>query len=699
MNIKHIFSLLTALAIPVLIWAVPADPRVRILKNPDGTQVKVRVHGDESFHFMTNADCSYIMRRDDNGFLVKYLYDGAPLAFSKQNVEMLRGESKIKFQEFHSPDNSPLTRMASLDVEGRSNYPTIGNGTRSLVVLVEFNDVKFTVKNPNNYFTRQLNEKGFSDYGGKGSALDYFTTVSHGVYTPQFDVYGPVTISKDASYFAHSDDDGGDNMDLLIRESLTQLHKSGQLKFSDYDYDKDGILDTVFFYYAGYGSADSDTQTIWPHQYDYTGFVYNKNVEPLSFDGIKVGPYACTNELKGWNPQTKKQPWQDGSEPWIDGIGTFVHEYGHVLGLPDLYDVEYSGNVVTPGEWDVMDKGSYNFDGCVPPLYSAYEQWVCRWLEFKDIDEVGAYEVTPLLDKEPTAVRLRIPKTDGVIKYEPEYFIFEARDNTSWDSCFPNSGIMVWHINYSKGVWNENLVNSVDGTNVEIIYGESANNPLFTDGSIAPGTDHELIPFGVYSDWKSPYITSIKYDDDQRRGSFEFNTLTEAPKLDVVLSDRPYADEGSAKNFTLEWEQNPEADAYLLTIKRVSTGKAFGVYDEFNVGKVTSHKVVSVSLGYWNNEIEAYVRAAKAGMLCSNTSNVVRFVPKDLPKGKNEDDPTGVGEIASDKLNIAGGVGCVVAPENAKIFNTSGQQLKNFNLKPGIYIVVVGSKAVKVQVR
>lgn len=698
---KKLIAALFALAVPSLIWAVPADPRVRTLKNPDGSIVKVRVHGDESFHFMTDENSSVIMQRDADGFLVKAMRDGVPLAFNRENVEMLRAESGAPKFTMPEPASGKMSKMASLSGEGRSTYPTIGNGTRSLVVLVEFQDVKFIMDNPKQYFTRQLNEPGFSDYGGKGSALDYFKTVSHGLYTPQFDVYGPVTISKEASYFAHSDEDTSSNMDVIIKEALTSLHDSGELKLTDYDFDNDGTLDTVFIYYAGYGSADSDTPTIWPHQYDYAGFVYNKKIDELILDGIKVGPYACANELKGWNPQTKLEPWKDGSEPWVDGIGTFVHEYGHVLGLPDLYDVEYSEEgVVTPGMWDVMDAGCYNFDGCVPPLYSAYEQWVCNWLEFTDAEEGKHYDFVALGNSDtPTAVRIRIPKLKGLIKYEPEYFIIEARDNSGWDSCFPKSGIMIWRINYDRNLWYSNKVNSKNGSNVEIIYAEGDRNPLFTEGSIAPGSAHELIPSDAYEGWKSPFITNLAYDDDTKKGSCDFNLVTEAPELEVILSDRPYADEGAERNFTLEWQAAEGADSYLLTIKRVSTGKPFGVYDEFNVGNVTSHKVVSVALGYWNNEIEAYVRAVKSGMPCSNTSNVVRFVPKDLQRGNNGDDPGAVEDLDAEMLNISGGYGCVNAPEGASVYDMSGKKLRRIGLAPGVYVVVYGSHRVKVQVQ
>ncbi len=463
-----------ALSLPGFMAAVPADPRPRPVTNPDGSTVMVRMHGDEFFHFMTDTDCTRILEKNSRGFVVDAVRYGETLSFSKDNVDLLRAEAEMSAQQFGANDVSTKKRMGGLNNEGRSTYPTVGQGNRSLVVLVEFNDVSFTVENPKEYYTRQLNERGFSDYGASGSAIDYYLASSNGLYQPQFDVYGPVKVSKDASYFAGM---GDDSMKLFIEEALTQIHESGEVDFSNYDLDDDGVIDTVFFYYAGYGQADSDTETIWPHQYDYRWCGATAGSNRLMFESKKVGPYACANELDGYNPVTHKNPWKDGSEPWIGGIGTFVHEYGHVLGLPDLYDVEYSTDVqvVTPGKWDVMDAGSYNYNGCIPPLMSAYEQWVCHWIEFTDAVDATHYDLAALgISDDPSALRIRIPKNSDKTTFENEYFVLEARDNsTVWDQCFPESGLLVWRINFNKNTWQSNAVNSKRGSNVEIGYAKN----------------------------------------------------------------------------------------------------------------------------------------------------------------------------------------------------------------------------------
>lgn len=692
MKTKYLFTSL-ALAVPALMSAVPASPRLRPVTNPDGTVVEVRVHGDEFFHFMTDADCTRILERDSRGFIVDAVRYGAPLKFNEADVELLRAEAYEANPVFTVANQSGMQKMATLDFEGRSNYPTIGEGNRSLVVLVEFEDTDFYVENPREYYTRQLNEPGFSDYNGVGSAVDYYKAASSGKYVPQFDVYGPVKVSGKASYYSNNNTG---RMAGLIKESLTALHEEGEVDFSNYDLDEDGVIDTVFFYYAGYGQADSGTETIWPHQYDYR--YYGSGTLGggiLTFNGKRVGPYACANELDGYNPRTHRQPWSDGSEPWVGGIGTFVHEYGHVLGLPDMYDVEYSGLAVTPGTWDVMDTGSYNFYGVCPPLFSAYEQWVCRWLDYTEAEDMTHYDLNALASTETNkAVRIRIPRDADGDSFETEYFVIEARDNSGWDLIFPNPGLMVWRINYNKNIWTNNSVNSKTGSHVEIVYANGSSKPLFTEGGIYSGGDNELKPSKKYQFWKHPVIYNMSYDETSKTGSFDYNMINELPTGAPVLHDNPFAAEDGTRSFTLQWDPVEGAESYRLTIQRNSDGLTLGDYKELDLGDVTSHCVESVPLSFWSKELSAYVRAVK-GLPSVDISNTLIFTPRDLPKGE----VGAVDGIESDGLQVKGGVGCIYAPEGAEIYSASGARLRNENLAAGIYIVVCGGKSTKVVVR
>lgn len=690
MKIKY-FLAAVALALPAMLHAVPADPRVRTMTNPDGTVVQFRMLGDEHFHFMTDVDRTMILERDAHGFLTEAKRDGKILLFNEDTVDMLREEQEAKLPAYQGSGVAGPMKMAALDSEGRSTYPTVGAGNRSLVVLVEFRDVRFSMENPKEYFTRQLNEPGFSDYWGKGSALDYYIDNSNGLYKPQFDVIGPVQIPYDASYFGNSTSNV--TMATLIKTSLTTLHDAGEVDFRNYDLDEDGTVDTVFFYYAGYGAADSETETIWPHQANYQDYVNYYGRPQLRLDGKKIGPYACANELKGYNPQTRKYPYKDGSTPWVDGIGTFVHEYGHVLGLPDLYEVNYAGITQTPGDWDVMDAGCYNSYGCLPPHYSAYEQWVCKWLELEEAESGTHYEIPALGTENARAVRISVPKTLGSVN-KAEFFVIEARDKSSWDSCFDAGGIMIWHIDYDKSVWTSDHVNFGGTEHVSIIYAKNELHPLFTSGNIYPGGEFELVPSTNNSRWESPFVTSLAYDANTKTGSFDFNVVTEMPSGAPVLHDQPVAAADGKRNVILKWDAMEGADSYQLTVKRVSDNVFYTDYNEKNVGNVTEFTVESLPLAYWGKEMSVYVRAVVGGFPSQDISNVITFIPKDLPKGSSA-----VGSILGDDIAVYGSNGCVMAPEGAEIYDISGRRMENSGLPAGIYIAKVAGRTVKVMVK
>ena len=130
----------------------------------------------------------------------------------------------------------------------------------------------------------------------------------------------------------------------------------------------------LFIYYAGYNEAEhGPANTIWPHRWAVypaalypSGSNYAGTVASVTFNGKRVFDYACTSELRG----------ASGSN--MCGVGTFCHEFGHVLGLPDYYDTTGSQN--TLNSWDIMDAGNYNNLGRTPPTYSVYDRFFLGYL-------------------------------------------------------------------------------------------------------------------------------------------------------------------------------------------------------------------------------------------------------------------------------------------------------------------------------
>lgn len=425
----RLHSLLTSLFLSCAgaVLAVPALPGLINVTQPDGSAISVHIHGDEHFHYYTDA-FGNPLKVDENGFLVKS--DDFPVR----------------------PLSSPQT--LALASGKYTSYPTVGR-QRALVVLVQFSDNSFTYGHES--FKRMLNETGYSDYGAAGSARDYYIENSGGNFLPDFDVYGPVTLSHPMSYYSANDDAKAYEM---VVEACRALDKD--VDFSVYDRDDDGWVDNVYLFYAGYGRADGGSMsTVWPHSSN----VYRKGTT-LLLDGVQIGQYACSNELIG---NTRS----------MVGIGTFCHEFGHVLGLPDLYSTSDSG-ALTVGYWSLMDHGNYADNGRCPVAMTAYERYYLGWTDPLILSE-SANLLLPSVDAN---IGMRVNGSDA-----EEYFLLEYRRRSGWDSYAPGEGLLVWHIDYDRDIWNNNSVNNLPShPYVRLLPADGALSLIGDGGDTYPGT-------------------------------------------------------------------------------------------------------------------------------------------------------------------------------------------------------------------
>ena len=277
------------------------------------------------------------------------------------------------------------------------------------------------------------------------------------------------------SYYGQNDYNGDDkHADELVVEACKLAHDQG-IDFSKYDFNNDGYVDWVVILYAGYGEAsNAPANTIWPHQYElsYTG-------KSFKLDGKTVDHYCCLNEKEY---QTKKR----------DGIGTFCHEFSHVMGLPDFYATDNSTHR-TLGCWDIMDYGSYNNNGNTPPNYSAYERWFMGWFQPRLVNQDASVILPPMVE---TAGAVYMTENgdaiSDILTPSPNtFYMFENRKHTGWDKYLKGSGLMITKIKWSASKWKNNTVNNyANSMGVDLI--EARTN---TSSSSDKSTD--LYPVGA----------------------------------------------------------------------------------------------------------------------------------------------------------------------------------------------------------
>ena len=384
-----LFAALSAL------WAVPAAPYPIRVAQPDGTEIIIRLVGDENFHYYALEDGTPV-RKDANGYWVE------DASVSEQSVR------------------NAMRRITHREQIG-GGFPLTGS-PKALVLLVGFKDLPFAQNRSD--FHALLNESGYSYNGATGSCRDYFIASSDSVFKPQFDVYGPYTASKDMAYYGAPDGDSHDAHPSELIIEACQLAAAAGVDFSQYDTNNDGVLDNVFVYFAGHNQAEgADENTIWPHQSDLSSL----NVR---VDNKRLGTYACTSEYSGSSGTRRAS------------IGTFCHEFGHVLGLPDFYDTTYK--IYTVANWDIMCSGSYNNNGQTPPVYTSYERFFLGWLKPVQLTEKGQYYLEPL--ETSNKAYLIAASTHNLLGSSPsptEFFMLEYRKDVGWDA--PAGALRSWY--------------------------------------------------------------------------------------------------------------------------------------------------------------------------------------------------------------------------------------------------------------
>lgn len=408
-------------AIPAM--AIKALPYPVKVTQPDGTTLTIQIHGDEFLHWTTAG--GVLVSKGPDGFYyhAEFNNDGSVTRTSN------RVSSSSAIPTGTSTVTPPPAAIAAAKLRRQAaDAIRTGNGlgmgsNRFLVLLIEFNDLQFTVDNPNEAFTRLLNEPGYSDNGGTGSAADYYTDNSSGLFTPVYDVYGPIRVEGGYAEYG-SNDDVNERADYLLVEACKIA--DDEIDFSQYDLDGDGTVDNIFFFFAGHNEAEgAGDDYIWPHKWNIYRPFYT------DFDGKRLDSYACTSEYSGQRGTT------------MAGIGTFCHEFGHVIGLPDFYDTDYqeNGQAAALGMLSLMDGGSYNNDGRTPPYLSGYERYLLNWLEeMTEWSENGVQTMQPVQDN---ALYYISTDKDG------EFFLLEYRNGENYDKYLNATGIAIYHVDQS----------------------------------------------------------------------------------------------------------------------------------------------------------------------------------------------------------------------------------------------------------
>ena len=499
-----------------LIMAVPAKPVPFTHTQSDGSTVTLVMRGGELNRSMVTMD-GLAVALDTNG---NYCYiAGGSLSNVIAHDANQRG---IEEQAFVVAYRDQMTLGANrvprrTDENTSPQVPTMGS-PRIPIILVNYTDVTFIHENPVATFQNQFNEKPYS-------CLHYFESQSRGRFSPRFDILGPVNLPNDRAYYGANKRIYGTEVDIRLGTMIYDacMGVADNVNFSDYDNDGDGYVDVVVVLYAGVGEAQAwryVPESVWPCQWDMQeSYDWGcSETGPFQLNGVTIDKYAVFNELEGNNDSSTR----------IDGVGTFCHEFGHCLGLPDFYPTN-GGSGYGMSSWDIMDHGCYLDDGNTPAGYTSYERHFMGWMELINPVEDTHYDLAPLNTDEGTAVKVTNDANSD------EYYLLEYRVKTGWDAYLPAEGIMVLHVDYDKYAWDNNTPNNVashprmtlipaDNT----LSGFTNANDLWPRGELDSLTNNSIPAATVFTGgYMNKPITRMTVDSEACMAGFWYMKVTE----------------------------------------------------------------------------------------------------------------------------------------------------------------------------
>jgi M6 family metalloprotease-like protein len=481
--------------------AGPAAPTPIPVTQPDGTTFQAVAFGDEWSNGYETLEGYTIVLDESTGFWHYAALDGqGQLVPSdmRPGIEPPLGLEPHLREEMDAfnPYRFPILSEDSSEPDSTQNI-----GTQAvLVILVEFDDrpsVGTTAANWNsNFFGASGSVGDFYDEVSYGNLAFSPATESHG--TPNDGIVGWINVGT-----THPDTRGiNDANRQLTADAIVAANP--YVDYSSYDGNGDGFITPselhIVIIVAGYetsygGSTFTCPPSVWGHRWSL-GF---GSVSAPIVDGVRVGDWTAGGgytQFGEWHCRSTDNPGHPAT------IGIMVHEIGHDLDWPDLYDTDGSSQGV--GDWSVMASGSWNRTGSnsagsSPAHPDAFSKWYQGWLTPTRVLGVMTGVSIPQVETNAQVVQL-LNNPNGVdwdyriTSGTGEYFLVENRQLVGYDAGLPGCGLLIWHIDETRTAFsppndNENrpLVDLEEADGDDDLYG---GNNQGDSGDPYPGSSN-----------------------------------------------------------------------------------------------------------------------------------------------------------------------------------------------------------------
>ncbi|PTX59106.1 M6 family metalloprotease-like protein [Melghirimyces profundicolus] len=323
--------------------------------------------------------------------------------------------------------------------------------------------------------------KKYAEYNGQAAPTDrtmknFYQEMSYGKVNVSGEVVKvkmphPYSYYKIGQPYGTVQNDYGDyTMALLLEDAVAAADPV--VDFSRYAVD--GEVPNVFFIHEGTGAEwNLDPRVIWSHKWEYNEAAYynewaRTGEEPtfdpdnkLEVDGVKVNTYSVEPEVGG--DITGYLGEVEG--PFPPQVGVYAHEFGHVLGLPDLYDYGYDSEGV--GAYSLMSGGSWTrypnatpYSGNSPVHPDAWSKIFIGMEKAQTLTEGSKTFTLQPSATDPGVVKLVVPDSEG-----SEYFLIENRQpvDGSFDKGLTRygdvKGLAIYHVDENvlkRNFWRPN---------------------------------------------------------------------------------------------------------------------------------------------------------------------------------------------------------------------------------------------------
>jgi M6 family metalloprotease-like protein len=402
---------------------------------PDGTEIMVRLRGDEKIHWMETLD-GYTLLHDAQHYAVYATTD--PAGNMVPSTVRYAGESGKAYSKaangfitslqkglrYSAAQAAVMRQRWDTDARAQAQAQTSAaqaaqapvTGTKkALCVLMEFPDRPLS-KTPA-AFDSLINQIGYSEGGNAGSVRDFYKENSYGQLDLVVTVAGPYLAAHNHDYY------NTDNAYTLAEEAVRAAHAAG-IDLSELA-SASNRLENFHMIYAGHGQeASADTKDIWAHKYSLR--------QTITLGGVTIRDYSCSPELRGDNRTNE-----------ITCIGVICHELCHVFGAPDYYDTDSGtgGEFEGTGSWDLMADGNWNGSpaGSVPAHINMFQKILYGWVT--PIELTDEQDITGMPNSVENPVAYTIKAND-----DGEHYLLENRQRRSFDASIPGHGLLIYHV-------------------------------------------------------------------------------------------------------------------------------------------------------------------------------------------------------------------------------------------------------------